>query len=77
MPFTTNDQYVFKTGKTIEFQDSVIGIDFECNVFEGAERHICCCGGEDTREGVVMTSAERKELADYMIMLWADFGRRG
>jgi hypothetical protein len=62
---------VFSTGRKINTNSGIIGIDAKGNIFEGYDGELTV--RDDVLNADGLNRIERRELADYMIDLWRMF----
>ena len=66
------------TGKTIDANQGIIGIDEDLDVYEGYDGHIPLVDYDWDPEGpheLTLTAEERRELSALMVDRWTRFGR--
>jgi hypothetical protein len=70
------DTVTFSTGRVVDVNRGIIGIDDELGVTAGYDNGWFYEGYTEPDDNYYLTPAERIELADYMILQWQRFKER-
>lgn len=62
---TTNRGYILSTGRTIDANHHILGLDLNNRLSHGYDGYI---------DLIHFTAEEKKEIAKYMIKCWSDWG---